>query len=158
MTSIERRQLKRTFRPYVGQIVILSAVSFGAVAIAWSRSVWGLVMPIPVAWLLFGALLATGLKYKIYWDQNKICQSASGGSDVCIGYDEIREIRLEKANLNEMIAMSSPYRRIAIYGATRQELGRINVSLRHFRDDDIRQLMAFIHGQRPDLPMPKGFA
>ncbi len=158
MTSAKKTQLRRTIRPYAGQIIVLSIVTLGALFVSVSRGVWGLVLSMPVAWLLFGVLVFVGLRYRISWDQETVCQQASGGPDVCIKYDEITEIAREKAKINEMVAMSSPYRRIAIYGGLGEDIRHINVSLRHFRDEDVQQLMAFIHKRRPDLVLPKGIA
>jgi hypothetical protein len=107
-------------------------------------------------WLLFAPLVYIGLKYKIYWGTDNICQEASGGPRVCIEYGEITRIALETSSPGELLSASRPFRRIAIYGASPSGADKfIDVSLKHFVAGDFRELMHAIHDHRPDLTLPK---
>jgi vacuolar-type H+-ATPase subunit C/Vma6 len=72
--------------------------------------------------------------------------------DVILSMSEINQVRLE-AELS--LAMRRPFRRIAIYSHHSKSKKFIDVSLKHFAAEDIRELMRAIHGQRPDLVLPK---
>lgn len=156
MASVRKNQLRRTINPYVGQIVILSVVTLGSLLVSVSKGAWGLVLSMPVAWIFFGALIFIGMKYKISWDQEMVCQKASGGPDLCIKYDEISEITSEVSKPGELLSASRPFRRIVIYDERRHGKAKfIDVSLKHFVADDIRELMRAIRVRRPDLTFPK---
>lgn len=151
------RQLRRTIAPYVGQIVIFSLVTLGALSVSIQKGVWGLILLVlVVGWPLFGILVYIGLKYRIYWTEEDVRQQASGGTDVCINYSEIARIALETSKPGEWPAASRPFRRIAIYARESHCEGKfIDVSLKHFVAEDIRNLMRVIHARRPDLTLPK---
>jgi hypothetical protein len=53
--------------------------------------------------------------------------------------------------------MRRPSRRIAIYANAAEGHKWIDVSLKHFADDDIRRLMRAIREYRPDLSIPKNW-
>jgi len=109
----------------------------------------------PVMWLLFAPLVYIGLKYKVYWKDNEICQEASGGPKVCIAYGEITRLALETSKPAELPSSSRPFRRIAIYGGNVGNFDSfIDVSLKHFVADDIRKLMRAIRARRSDLELP----
>jgi hypothetical protein len=151
------QQLGRTIAPYMGQIVVLSFVTLGALFVSIQRRVWGLILSVlVVAWPLFGFLLYFGRKYRIYWTDDDVRQQASGGADVCIKYSEIARIASETSKSGEWLAASRPFRRIVIYAKEAHGEGKfIDVSLKHFVAEDIRNLMRAIHGRRPDLTLPK---
>jgi hypothetical protein len=153
----ERSQyLRRSIAPYVGQIVILSLLTIGVLFISIKRHAWGLLLPVPVLWSLFAFLSYLGLKYKINWADNDICQEASGGKEVHIRYGDITGIKLEMSKPGELLAASRPFRRIAIYASERQGAERrIDVSLKHFLADDVREFMRVIQLRRPDLVVPE---
>ena len=154
MDFANETNLRRTFAPYAGQTVILSLASIGSFAVAWEKSVWGLFGAMAVPWGFYAVFVAISLKYRISYGQEYIRRRASGGPDAVIRYDDIESVELGSANASEMVAQSAPYRRIRISDGGDMP---INISLRHFRDEDIRRLMAVIHQKRPDLGLPKGF-
>ena len=151
-----QQHLRRTIAPYTGQIAILALVTLSMSFVSIWKHAWGLILSTPVMWLLFAPLVYFGSKYKIYWTSNDICQQASGGPRVCIQYGEIARIALETSKPGELLAASRPFRRIAIYAENPHGEGKfIDVSLKHFVADDIRELMRAIHARRPDLELPK---
>ena len=79
---------------------------------------------------------------------------ASGGPERHIGFDEITKIRYEVAGATEVLAQSRPFRRIVIFGAKDDPNSRIDISLRHFRGQDIKNLMSTICERRPDVSIP----
>lgn len=156
MTAIKQtRYLRRTIRPYTGQIIIISLVTFGALLVSIKTNEWGLFLAMTVAWLLLGILVFIGMKYKISWTSEEVCQRASGGPEACIMYEEITDLGSEVSKRSEMFSISRPFRRIVISGNGNHK--QIDVSLRHFRDEDVLELMKVIHSHRPDLSLPKGF-
>jgi hypothetical protein len=106
-------------------------------------------------WTLFGSyVLLFGMKYKISWDDVGLTMTASGGGKV-IRYNEITEIRYEIAGVNDSLSQSRPFRRIVIVGHRGKGGELIDVSLRHFQIEDIRNLLSAIRQHRPDLAFPK---
>lgn len=75
------QQLGRTIAPYMGEIVILSLVTLGALFVSIQRDVWGLILSVlVVGWPLFGVLVYIGRKYRIYWTEDDVRQRAGGGA------------------------------------------------------------------------------
>lgn len=155
MTFNDFIYLRRTFTPYIGQSVILFLVTVMALYVSWSNGTWGLFLTMPVGWIFFGIFVYIGSLYKIYYSAEEICRQASGGPNRCIKIDQIAKIEMERASVNEMVAQSSPLRRIKISDGNGVY---INVSIRHFRDEDVRCMMSIIHKRRPNLEMPKVYA
>lgn len=154
----QSQYLRRTIAPYAGQIIILALATLGALFVSVKKNEWGLLLPIPVMWFLFLILTCIGLKYRINWTNEKICQKASGGSKVCIQYSEITKITSEISKPGDIFAASRPFRRIVIYAGEPQGTGKfIDVSLKHFLADDVRKLMHTIHDRRPDLTLSKNW-
>jgi hypothetical protein len=158
MISINQpQQLRRTIAPYVGQLIIFSLVTLGVLLVSVQKHVLSLILPVPIMWLLFAFLVCIGLRYRIVWTNNEVCQRASGGSNVCIEYGQITRITSEVSKPGEWFAASRPFRRIVIY-AQGGEDKFIDVSLKHFLADDIRELMRAIRIRRPDLELPSHWA
>lgn len=154
--SDQFQYLRRTIYPYVGQIAILLLVTFFVLFISVNTHVYKLLFSVPVIWLLFAPFMYFGLKYKIYWNDNELCQKASGQHDVYIKYSEITRIASEVSNPGELLSAARPFRRIAIYAGSVQDEGKfIDVSLKHFAVGDVRRLMRRVHERRPDLALPK---
>jgi len=140
----------------MGQVAILSLVTFCALFVSMKTHEWRLLLSVPVIWVLFLPLVYFGLKYKIYWTDSEVFQKASGGADIRIKYNEIERIESEVSKLGELLSASRPFRRIAIYAENSRGEGKfIDVSLKHFAADDVRKLVRMIHGRRPDLALPK---
>jgi hypothetical protein len=93
------------------------------------------------------------MKYRVPWDETGVVMRASGGKRL-IRYDEITEIKIERAKAGEFLIQSRPFRRIVIHGRKRDPTEYIDVSLRHFRPADIDELLAVIRSHRPDLTVP----
>lgn len=146
--------LRKTFTPYIGQTSIFFLVTIWALYVSWSKNDWNFFLAMSIGWGFFAIYVFIAMKYNIYYDLETICRQASGGPDICIKFDQITKVQLGHASASEMAAQSSPLRRIKISDAAGHY---INVSLRHFRDEDIRRLMSMIHDSRPNLEMPKGY-
>ncbi len=93
-----------------------------------------------------------------------ICSNIEKISNVPLAYDfqwsdatTIKWIEQETSDLQTLLSMSRPFRRITIYGNTHEGMKVIDVSLKHFNLDDVRKLMKVIHDHRPDLPMPQNW-
>lgn len=150
------RQLRRTVAPYMGQVIILSVVTLGVIFVSIHKHVLSLIFSVPIMWLLLGFLVYIGLSYRIVWSNDEVCQRASGGSDVCIKYGEITRITSETSKPGEWLAASRPFRRIVIHAESpRGEDKFIDVSLKHFVAEDIRELMRTIRVRRPGLDLPR---
>lgn len=148
------QHLRRSIKPYVGQVLILVIVTGWVVFVAVFKHQWKLTVPIPVIWFFFIILLYFGMAYQISWNEEEICQEASGGR-ICIKFSDITNIEAEISKPLEFISASRPFRRISIYAENSEShLKYIDVSLKHFLTADIRQLMQVIHSRRPDLIIP----
>lgn len=149
--------LRRTFRPYAGQCIILTLVTVIAVIAAIKSSDYKFLWAGLFSWILFGIYVAYfGLRYKVLWDRMHVAMRASGVPERCIPFNEISSIRYEIAPPDEWFAQSRPFRRIVVHGQTHDSDARIDISLRHFRLEDINQLLAAIHEHRPDIEIPYG--
>jgi hypothetical protein len=154
MTTDENlRALGRTITPYVGQTVIFASVTGFMIYMGLKTSQWGFIWAPTVIWALFAGLIYIGMKYRVLWGENGVVMRASGGQRL-IRYDEITEIKIERAQVSEFPAQSRPFRRIVIHGRKRHPKDYIDVSLRHFRPADIDELLAVIRAHRPDLTIP----
>jgi hypothetical protein len=150
------QHLRRTVSPYIGQIIILSFVTFFILFISFKMHEYKLLLITPVIWILFIPLIYFGLKYQIFWNDEELFQRVSGQSDVYIKYTEISKVASETSKPNELITAGRPFRRIVIYAGNAQVGSRfIDVSLKHFVMNDVRSLMRVIHEHRPDLVLPK---
>jgi hypothetical protein len=95
-----------------------------------------------------------GLKYRVLWDETGLVMRASGIPERHIRFDEITEVRTERAQVSEFFAQSRPFRRIVVHGPKHDPKAFIDISLRHFRLDDIEELLKAIRLRRPDLAVP----
>ena len=95
-----------------------------------------------------------GLRYQIHWDNTGVVMRASGGPDRRIDFNQITKIEYEKASAAEFNSQSRPYRRLVIHGRRNTPDAFIDISLRHFRPDDIGRLLRTIHQHRPELILP----
>ena len=142
--------LGRTIQPYVGQSVILTGVTVFLMWVCIRTSDWNAMWALAVIWPLFAfSTLYFGLKYRVRWDETGVYMRASGGPERHIRFDEITSIHYVLA-----ASQSRPFRRIEIHGNKRDPKAFVDVSLRHFRMDDISQMMDAIRIRRPDLQIP----
>jgi hypothetical protein len=152
-TDQNLKSLRRTITPYVGQAVIFAGVTAFMVYPSSRTSEWDLMWGPAVIWGAFAVLIYIGMKYRVLWDETGVVMRASGGKRL-IRYDEITEIKIERAKAGEFLIQSRPFRRIVIHGRKRDPTEYIDVSLRHFRPADIDELLAVIRSHRPDLTVP----
>ena len=154
MTQYIEKSLRRTLTPYIGQITIILAVNIYAYPWPWFKGDWTLFYSSFLVWIFFAIYVYIATRYRIYWCEKTIRRKASGGPDAIIQISDIAEVIRERATASEMAAQSAPFRRIKISDRSGHY---INISLRHFRVEDIHELMCWVHKCRPDLVMPKGF-
>jgi hypothetical protein len=148
---MQQTNLRRTIQPYVGHTVICSGITIFFIYVSlktsdWQLTIWWVALGLP---LVAFAYLYFGLKYRVLWDEAGVYMRASGGSERHLGFNEITSVKCETA-----ISQSRPFRRIVIHGRKSDPKAFIDVSLRHFRLNDIDQLMTAILAHRPDLKIP----
>lgn len=148
------KQLGRTITPYRGQTIIISGITIFTAFVAHRSSQWRIFWWSTGIWALFAVLIYIGLQYRVLWDGNGVVMRASGIKERRIQYDEITEIRVERADFSEFFAQSRPFRRIVVYGHKNHSKAYIDISLRHFRPQDIDELLTRIRIHRPDLEVP----
>jgi hypothetical protein len=147
--------LRRTPTPYLGQAIILSVSSLLLFSLAYETREWNLLWSAALFWTLFAIYIVLfAMKYKILWNPKEVIMRASGGPEQRIPFDEISEIRKETAPASEFLSQARPFRRIVVYGRKHGPIRRIDISLRHFRSQDIEDLLTAIRLQRPDLDIP----
>jgi hypothetical protein len=143
--------LRRTVQPYVGQTIILTGVALFTIyesirTSEWQMTIWLFAFGFP---LFAFAYLYFGLKYRVSWDETGVSMRASGGPERHIAFDEITSVKYETA-----VSQSRPFRRIVIHGHKHDPKAFVDVSLRHFRLDDVDEMMNVIRAHRPDLTVP----
>jgi hypothetical protein len=153
-TDQNLKPLGQRITPYVGQTVIFASVTAFMVYTGLRRSQWAFVWAPTVIWALFAVLIYIGMKYRVLWGETGVVMRASGGPERRIRYDEITEIKIERAPVSEFLGQSRPFRRLVVHGRKRHPNEYVDVSLRHFRPADIDELLAVIRTQRPDLAVP----
>lgn len=147
--------LRRTLTPYIGQTAILIGVTVLTAYVAQEKRQWGLLWGLLVIWPLFAAdVYFFGMKYRIWWNDVGVTMSASGGPERHVSFDDVSEVRYEIASGGEFLSQSRPFRRIAIFGSSAGPSAPIDISLRHFRLEDIEKLLIEIRKRRPDLALP----
>lgn len=154
MTDASEKALRLTLTPYIGQLIIIFVTTSFLFFVALFKDAWGLFYMMSVAWAFFALFVYIATRYRIYWTEDHIRRQASGGPDAIIAIKDIAEVIEERATAGEMVAQSAPFRRIRVSDRSGQH---INISLRHFRPEDIRELMRWVQKCRPDLTLPKGF-
>jgi hypothetical protein len=150
--------LRRTITPYIGQSLILVGVTVFLFCIALRKQQLNLLWAAGLIWVLYASfVLLFGMQYKVFLDDQGVTMRASGGPKRNIQFEEITDIRYETASADEFLAQARPFRRIVILGHRHDPNGRIDISLRHFRSEDINALLMAIHKRRPDLKLPGGW-
>jgi hypothetical protein len=149
--------LRRTITPYIGQTMILVGITGFFVYVAHRTSEWKILWAAAAMWPLFAlAYLYFGLKYRVLWDSIGVYMRASGMKEErLIRYEDITSIRYETAQASEFAAQSRPFRRIVVEGRGYKRNAFVDISLRHFRLEDIKELLTEVHVRRPDLTIPK---
>jgi|KBSMisStaDraftv2_1062788.scaffolds.fasta_scaffold1309316_1 hypothetical protein len=157
-TELESRklvELRRTITPYVGHTIILVGITVYLAYVAQKTSQWGLLWGAALLWPLFAfAYFYFGLKYRVFWDETGVVMRASGLKERRIRYEEISHVWYERANVTESLSQSRPFRRIVVWGHKRDPKAFVDISLRHFKLEDIRELLNSIRSHRLDLTIP----
>jgi hypothetical protein len=157
MEDAKKFALRRSLQPYAAEFIIFCAIT-GLLAFDFFKThdtSW-----IVLIILLLAIAIATqypNARYRIFWGSRKIKQVAVYGDPTVIEFSEINKIEQEKSDLQTLLAMRRPSRRIAIYARGAGGHKWIDVSLKHFVAEDIRRLMRAIHEQRPDLSVPENW-
>ena len=151
--------LRRAMTPYVGgEAILLWAVSVFMIitAIRFDR---GLLVVVALIWFLYVAyIIVFGRPYRIGWDETGITMKASGLADTRIEFRDIDSVRYEIDSIFNP-APGRPFRRL-VFTTHRKETHRknprqfIDVSLRHFKLEDIDELLEEVGSHRPDLSLP----
>jgi hypothetical protein len=149
--------LRRTITPYIALTLILVGITVCLAYVAHKTSQWNLLWVAAATWPLFAfAYLYFGLKYRVLWDSIGVYMRASGMKEQrLVRYEDITSIKYETAQVSEFAAQSRPFRRIVVKGPAHKRDAFVDISLRHFRLEDIQELLTEIHARRPDLPIPK---
>ncbi|SRR6266851_78384 len=157
MKDVESFALRRTFQPYVAEFIIFSVITGLLIFDFFRTHDMSWIILIVLLWAIAIATQYPNARYRIFWESGKIKQVAVYGDPTVIELSEINKIAEERSDLQTLLAMRRPSRRIAIYARGASGHKWIDVSLKHFAAEDIRRLMRAIHEQRPDLSMPKNW-
>lgn len=147
--------LRRNSGPYIWfPAIVLPVLIFGAITTGdWKGIMFAMaifsVIWIGMTWIQNG--------YRIWWKDNALFQRASNGDITTIKIDEIQKLRRERSDAQTLISMQRPALRITVYGETTEGSKIIDISLKHFKSEDIRKLMKIIHECRSDIEMLKGW-
>jgi len=147
------KYLRRTITPYLGQTMIFSVVTVFLEYIGYKTADWKMMWSPTVLWVLYAILVYIGMQYRVSWDSESAVMRASGGAERCVRFDEITAIKSE-VGVSETSSRSRPFRRIALYGRRQDPDAFIDISLRHFRLEDIQELLKQIRSDRSDLKVP----
>jgi len=149
------RTLRRVATPYIGQILILVGVTMLLFFVATKKQQWALLWSAGLIWVLFALyVFLFGLRYKVFWNDAGVEMHASGGPVRRVEFGEITGVRYESASGREYLSQARPFRRIVILGRRSDPRALIDISLRHFRNKDIENLLAAIRERRPDITLP----
>jgi hypothetical protein len=149
------RALRRTVTPYLGQTVILAGVTIFILYVALKKQEWNMLWALALIWILYGAYVAFFcLPYRILWNNDSVVMRASGGKERYIRFDQIAAVKYELASPSDIAAQSRPFRRVVVIPLHHPKQF-IDISLRHFRLEDIEDLMTAIRNSRPDLELPR---
>jgi hypothetical protein len=162
MASNEPRdfELRRTWDPYAGMILIVLAVTlflfYPFNRVPDSSVLWA----VPALWAMFASGILMGRTYRIFVKNDVIVQRGLGVKTFSIPIRQVKKIKLEVSLLARrksnsfFFVIDRPLRRIVITPKYDSE-NYIDVSLKHFAAEDIRELMRRIREQKPDLSFPK---
>jgi hypothetical protein len=157
MESSSDFTLRRSIRPYLGGLLIntvLTVMLLFAAIKTWNIS-W--VEALVLLWVFVIAVHYPDTRYRIFWINGRIKQTAANKDVTVIDPSSISRIAYETSDLLTFFSFRRPSQRIAVYAGHGAEERHIDVSIRHFVTDDIRKLMQIIHDKRPDLIIPKGW-
>lgn len=145
--------LRRSLRPYWGLVIVASLFTlYGLYYTFSSHDLFGLCVLFGWVFVVFNMWF--GMRYRIWWDDGEIIQRAVAGNLTKIKINEITDVIQETSDLQTLVTLSRPMRRMVIY-AKHVEGGKfIDISLKHFLAEDIQRLLNEIQEARPDLTVP----
>lgn len=92
-----------------------------------------------------------GMRYRGFYSHDHVGMQGAGLVPVIIEFGRIELVRDETS-----VERGRPFRRVAVYPKQSHGTKRwVDVSLKHFRIEDIRGLLGIIKRQRPDLVVPE---
>lgn len=149
--KVDMIKLRHSVSPYVGVglATLLGLAALGTSSII--RRDWTPILFFGSGFIvLFAALVATGMRNRVSYSDSMIQMGAAGVPTISIPFNRITRVENEVSTVRGL-----PFRRIAIYaGNGISGTDRIDVSLKHFRDDDIRLFVEVLRNNRPDLALP----
>jgi hypothetical protein len=150
-------KLRPSFQPYAGFTIIFTAVALFMLWPFYKKPDISLVWAALSCWGMLGMIIAMGLSYRIRLQHDAVVQRAFGMRAITIPISQIEKIKVEVsiyARRKSNPWVDRPLRRLVIVPKHDPDM-YIDVSLKHFKADDIRQLMRKIREQRSDLSFPK---
>jgi hypothetical protein len=138
--------LKRSVKPYIGELVIISMITAGMIYTAIQTSTWAL-LELAGAGLVFVAITnLPDLCYRVFWRHGSVECVATNNQLTSIKVSDISSVMLEKSNLATMLAQRRPTQRITVYSKDGQHL---DVSLKHFVMSGIKNQEAYARNSQP---------
>ncbi len=104
--------LRRSVAPYVGLFIILILVALMTVPYMIRTHDLTPLGILTVGFFMYSIFPLIGLRYRIWWQDGKIVQKAANGAITTIGIDEIKRIEQETSDLQTLLSLSRPFRRI----------------------------------------------
>lgn len=132
-------------------------------AVLWSFVIslrsdkWGLFEGAFLLLGIYSLQVTMGLWYRISLRDGVIHQRAFGLPSVSIPLRAITSVGNRVSNAQKLLLENRPLRRLTIRGGQAGSENFIDVSLKHFVEEDIRSLIGAIRNARPDLVMPRGW-
>jgi hypothetical protein len=158
-------KLRHSLQPYGGFVVIYAALAIFFVIASVTTNNWKDSVPLLsfltaafVILVVFWAFLNSRYRVALE-DGTLVMQSASlfnkSRALTSIKIADITSVKKEISDTHSAIKLRRPFRRIAIYAGQGDGAKWIDVSLKHFKLEDIRKLLRGIRDSRPDLDVPE---
>jgi len=149
--------LRITIEPYVlFPIIILILVGIYVPYVQRTND-WNPIYFLTLLLLIYSWISYTSMRYRIWWEKGRVYQRSGDMIITSVDINDIKEIKQESSDLATLAAYNRPSKRITLYAETSEGPEQIDVSLIHFKINDVKGLMRRIHEKRPDLEMPKGW-
>ena len=136
--------LRRSIKPYVGEMVIIGSITVGLVFISIKKSTWSPLEVALVGFVLVAISHYADFRYRVFWRNGGIEGITTNNQVTTIMMSDISKVILEDSDLATMLTLRRPVRRITIYSKDGRHL---DVSLKHFVMPDIKRLMQEIHNR-----------
>lgn len=143
--------------PYVLVPLVCLAVGVMSIPYIIKTNDWSPIWCLLILCMIYAWIPYTSIRYRIWWQDGTIFQQSADRIMTSISISDINQIKRESSDLNTLLSLRRPSRRLTVYGDTSEGSKVIDVSLIHFNLQDVRKLMKMIHNKRPNLEMPKGW-